>query len=239
MITLYRSFTTVTFRSLPACMRSLSVWANPLGSLRRVDDVQFWIYRNRRVTAYGDVVRRVHHPHGVSAVGLDLLLPVSTDNSSSEYRTRAVLATTPFRASITTPGVLPSCFVPDPSDVASERFTPFTSTDALAVVAAVGFLFTRGTEHVLSPCFADAFMSARCAPLPLDLALPLAICATLLCALGRIAHRARAINGEEMVPLPPPPPPPPPPAKLVLAWSLGNVAETESIGRYAERTVAI
>ncbi|KAJ7935753.1 hypothetical protein B0H13DRAFT_1947123 [Mycena leptocephala] len=104
----------------------------------------------------------------------------------------------------------------------------------LILLTATIFLFTRGHDRVLPLCFTDTFqvLSVRCTSIVIDLTLPVAIIAILFSAVCRIALRARAIHGDEMVPLPPPPPPPPPPVQLVPAWALGNVAETEESGRY-------
>ncbi|KAJ7122274.1 hypothetical protein C8R44DRAFT_785904 [Mycena epipterygia] len=98
-----------------------------------------------------------------------------------------------------------------------------------AVVFALLFLFARGRETVLSPCAAENFMTAHCALLVFDMVLlPAAIFAALFYSMSRIATRARAIHGVEMVPLPPPSPPPPPPVKLVPAWALANVSEIDT-----------
>ncbi|KAJ7464095.1 hypothetical protein FB451DRAFT_1264642 [Mycena latifolia] len=66
----------------------------------------------------------------------------------------------------------------------------------LDFVAAGVFLFTRAGTTVLSPCFSDWFMTARCAPLAVGIALPLAVCATLLYMIVRIGWRARAMHGD-------------------------------------------
>ncbi|KAJ7464864.1 hypothetical protein B0H11DRAFT_2269093 [Mycena galericulata] len=96
-----------------------------------------------------------------------------------------------------------------------------------ATCIAVVFLLAFGTETVLFPCARDMFMSSRCAPIVLDITLPIANIAIAIYAVGRIARRARQIHGVERVELPPPPPSPP---TLVPAWLLGTVSETESNG---------
>ncbi|KAJ6563307.1 hypothetical protein DFH09DRAFT_1364121 [Mycena vulgaris] len=80
------------------------------------------------------------------------------------------------------------------------------------------FLAARGSETVLSPCAAERFMAARCVPIALDVALPVAICATP----RRIMLRARAIHGEENVALPPP---------LIAAAASGETGSRVGLGQ--------
>ncbi|KAF8186078.1 hypothetical protein K438DRAFT_1038584 [Mycena galopus ATCC 62051] len=85
---------------------------------------------------------------------------------------------------------------------------------------AILLLFKSGYDTVISSCAPVGFMNARCAPIAIDLALPLGNLAILLYVAARIAGRAREIHGEEMVAMVVQPPP-------VPAWMLGTVAETE------------
>ncbi|KAJ7464132.1 hypothetical protein FB451DRAFT_1370486 [Mycena latifolia] len=102
----------------------------------------------------------------------------------------------------------------------------------LGVAAGVAFLVGRGTDTVLAPCFAEWFLSARCAPVTLDMALPVAVLATLFCAIVRITRRAHAIHGEGMVPRPVTP-------TFVPAWELGNVAEMERADEETKGALAL
>ncbi|KAJ6461920.1 hypothetical protein C8R47DRAFT_1327335 [Mycena vitilis] len=105
-----------------------------------------------------------------------------------------------------------------------QSLTTLLMGGVLILLTATIFLFTRGSETVFPPCVAERFMSRRCAPIVIDLALPAVTVGILLSAVNRVARRARAIHGDERVPLPPPPPPP---EVLVPAWSLGHVSETQ------------
>ncbi|KAK7033723.1 hypothetical protein R3P38DRAFT_2914484 [Favolaschia claudopus] len=102
----------------------------------------------------------------------------------------------------------------------------------LILFIAIIFLFTRGHE-VITPCFDlsrlyHARTQCKCAPLLIDLTLPVLIVGILFCAIPQIALRARTQHGEAMVQVPIPPPPPPP-VQLVPAWALGNVCDTETV----------
>ncbi|KAJ6568608.1 hypothetical protein B0H19DRAFT_1065427 [Mycena capillaripes] len=67
------------------------------------------------------------------------------------------------------------------------------------VASGVAFLVGRATHTVLTPCFAEWFMTARCVHVALDMALPMAIPTTLFCAVVHITRRAVAVHGDEMV----------------------------------------
>ncbi|KAJ7198157.1 hypothetical protein GGX14DRAFT_573716 [Mycena pura] len=87
-----------------------------------------------------------------------------------------------------------------------------------------------GRPTVLAPCFAVGFMSARCVPVALDIALPGAVFTTLTFAIVRIRRRASTIYGDEMVLRPVTP-------TLMPAWELGNVAEMERAEEESELLV--
>ncbi|KAJ7739247.1 hypothetical protein DFH07DRAFT_840302 [Mycena maculata] len=89
----------------------------------------------------------------------------------------------------------------------------------MATLITLFFQSTIDFTVIISPCANEMFMIARCAPVVLNTALPIASISILYHASGRIARRARDIHGEEMVVLP---------QKIVPAWSLGTVSETDS-----------
>ncbi|KAF7360070.1 hypothetical protein MVEN_00735100 [Mycena venus] len=111
---------------------------------------------------------------------------------------------------------------------------------SLASVVLAGFLaylvasmLIFAPDNVIPPCVANRFMSVQCAPLMLDLTVPVAIVAILLFAVFRIHHLSRAIYGNELIALSPPPPPP---TVLVPAWGMGTVAEVAQGGLYRTAT---
>ncbi|KAJ7351359.1 hypothetical protein DFH08DRAFT_98827 [Mycena albidolilacea] len=125
---------------------------------------------------------------------------------------------------------------------------------SVAEVFATAFIVMRASMPGAS-CPLSRLLSLRCLPLALSLLLPLANCAIFVHATRLIGARARAIYGEEMVPLPlpstpdpverfirervrpmfgeqtvqlpRPSTPPPAPVKLVPAWTLGQIPELD------------
>ncbi|KAJ7846591.1 hypothetical protein B0H14DRAFT_2771641 [Mycena olivaceomarginata] len=76
-------------------------------------------------------------------------------------------------------------------------------------------------------CPPSQLLSLRCSPLALGLFLPLVgydVFSVDVHAMRLIMARARAMYGEEMVPVPPSTPPPP---ELVPAWALGRIPGLE------------
>ncbi|KAJ7351378.1 hypothetical protein DFH08DRAFT_1078412 [Mycena albidolilacea] len=126
---------------------------------------------------------------------------------------------------------------------------------SVAEVFAIAFVVMRASTAGAS-CPPRRLLSLRCLPLVLSLLLPLAHCVIFVHVAKLIRERARAMYGEEMVPLPLPSTPapdpverfirgrvrpmfgeqtvplplpttPPLPVKLVPAWTLGRIPELE------------